>query len=280
VIGKRPWYQGIREIHDRHFLDSWEARVEAINQLYQLTGEHMLISHGAGVPMPWFNGDIQAVEPGRWVLVISLNHQIDRDGTELPMHQASGTSPEDAWWLQRRRMNLDRWYGHFFGPLARVAATALEEQVAREDESAFATNRMIFVEICPYASNRFNLSWPVIEQLLATDLGFRLASEVNHLLIEKGEPALVMVNGTGAIAMFQHLYAHSLEWREMRYDSCHTAQNGRKQKQLRHYCGSLQLGKKSIPVVGFPFLRTPSTHNSNQEVVLLGDHVSQCVRAQ
>ena len=280
MVDQAPWYQGIREIHDQHFHESWDERVAAINQRYRLTGEHMLVSHGAGVPMPWFNGDIEAIEPGNWVLVISLNHQIDRDGLEILSNKGTGVSPQDAWWHKRRKMNSERWYGQFFGPLARVAAVALGEQVLREDESPFATNRMIFVELCPYASNRFALGWPIVVELLESDLGFRLASQVNQLFIREGEPALVMINGSSAIDMVQHVYGDMLHWREVRYCSPDPPKEGGEPKRLRHYCGALHLEAKSVPVVGFPFLRTPMTHNSNHEIALLGDQIRECLRAQ
>ena len=274
------WYQGIRDIHDRHFHESWQERADAINQRFQLSRGHILLTHGPGVPMPWFNGDIHSVEPGHWVLVVSLNHQIDSHAPEASSRQDSESFAKEARWNDRRTLNTDRWYGRFFGPLTRVAAAAMQEHLTSEQEPAFATNRMIFVEICPYASSRFDLQWPVIEELLTSDPGFRLASEVNHLLIEKGEPGLVMVNGTSAIDVFQHLYANALKWREIRYDSCHPPREGRNQKRLRHYCGLLRIGKRPVPIVGFPFLRTPWTHNSNQEVALLGDHAFQCIRSQ
>lgn len=194
--------------------------------------------------------------------------------------RASGSSPEDAWWHQRRRMNSERWYGQFFSPLARVAAAALEENVAREDESEFATNRMVFVEICPYVSKRFALGWPIVAELLQSDLGFQLASQVNRLLVQEGDPALVMVNGSSAISMFEHLYGGDLQWREMLYDSCDAPRQGRKPKRLRHYCGALCFAGRRIPVVGFPFLRTPATHNSNAEVALLGSQALQCIHAE
>ena len=229
--------------------------------------------------MPWFNGDIESVTPGQWVLAVSLNHQVDSDPSGASPLGGCGSSVSDVWWKSRRTMNTDRWYGRFFSPLARVAAAATGQQLAKEKESEFATRRMIFVEICPYVSNRFNLDWPVIKELLETDLGFRLASEINHLLIEKGEPALVLVNGNSAIVMFRHLYANELELQEVRYDSCHPPKSDGKQKRLRHYCGSLHLGEKTIPVVGFPFLQTPMTHNSDQEVALLGAHAFRCTRS-
>jgi hypothetical protein len=279
MIEETHWYREIRDIHDGYFHESWQERVDAINERFQLSHEHMLLSHGPGIPMPWFNGDIHAVVPGRWVLVVSLNHQIDSNPPEASTRNAGDSDSKEAWWNDRRTMNTDRWYGRFFGPLTRVAAAAMEEHLTPEQESAFATNRMVFVEICPYASNRFSLEWPVIQELLESDLGFRLAFEVNRLLIEKGEPALIMVNGISALDMFKHMYTDMLEWQEICYDSCDIRPEGRRKKRLRHYCGSLRIGDKQTPVVGFPFLRTPSTHNSNQEVALLGDHVLQCIRS-
>jgi hypothetical protein len=227
--------------------------------------------------MPWFNGDIEVVEPGRWVLVISLNHHIDPDDQETSDRYASAKYTPDTYWDDRRTFNMNHWYRAFFGPLARVAAAALGERLTREQEPDFATNRMIFVEICPYSSQRFNMSWQAVEELLVTDLGFQRAAEVNHLLIEKGRPALVMVNGARAINMVEHLHADALTWRAVRYDSCDLPEEGRKQKRLMHYCGSLRLGSQTVPVVGFPFLRTARTHNSNAEVALLANHVCQCI---
>ncbi len=72
-----PWYSPIRAIHDEHFYDPWEERLAQINARYGLQGDHALLTHGPGLPPPWFNGDIEAVEPGKWVLVISLNPRID-----------------------------------------------------------------------------------------------------------------------------------------------------------------------------------------------------------
>jgi hypothetical protein len=191
----------------------------------------------------------------------------------------AGYTPQ-SYWDHRRTFNTGYWYRKFFGPLARVAAAALGEQLTRDQEPAFATNHMIFVEICPYGSQKFSLSWQTVAELLESNPGFQLAADVNRLLIERGRPALVMVNGVRSIDMFAHVHAAALTWRELRYPSCDLPRKRRKQKMLRHYCGSLDLGQYAVPVVGFPFLHTPATHNSNAEVALLASYVRQCVKDQ
>lgn len=280
LVGQTPWYQEIRDIHDRHFHDPWQERVDVINQRYRLSRQHMLFTPDPDGPFPWFNGDIEAVEPERWILVISLNHFVNPDAREAYDRSTSARYTPETYWDHRRTFNTQSWYRHFFGPLARVGAAALGEQLTREQEPTFATNRMIFVEMCPYGSQKFSLSWQTVEELLVTDLGFRLASDVNRLLIERGRPALVMVNGLRAIDMFEHVYADALTWRQVRYASCDLRKESGMPKRLMHYCGSLELGHYVVPVVGFPFLRTPATHNSNSEVALLARYVRQCVEDQ
>ena len=77
--GQTPWYQEIREIHDRHFHDDGRSALTPSTSGYALSGAHKLFTPDPGAPMPWFNGNIEAVEPGRWVLVISLNHYVNPD---------------------------------------------------------------------------------------------------------------------------------------------------------------------------------------------------------
>ena len=67
MIESPLWYDGIRAIHDRHFGDDWQERVNELNR--RLTGpQDFMLPHRA-YPPPWFNGDIERLEPGRWVLV-------------------------------------------------------------------------------------------------------------------------------------------------------------------------------------------------------------------
>lgn len=270
---REPWYTEIRAIHDRHFDDPWQERADEINRKYGLSGNDRLVAPIPGYPIPWFNGDIEQLEPERWALVVSLNHQIDPEKTEVREDARDhGTTP-DTYWNHWRRVNSTHFYRDFFGPLARVAAGGFGEQLTRDQESAFATERMIFVEICPYGSHQFRLPRTVIAELLAEDLGFQLAARVNHILMERGHPAFVLVNGGGALATFEILYGDQLSWRMIRYDSATIPREGAKRKRLWHRYGWLQIRDRRVPIIGFPFLRTRMTHNSNPELQQLANHI-------
>ncbi len=223
---REPWYSEIREIHDRHFRDHWQERANEIYHKYGLAGDDRLVTPVPGGLMPWFNGDIEQVEPGRWVLVVSLNHQINPEKIDAGAYDRDHGFTPDTYWNYWRRINSTSFYRDFFGPLARVAAGGLGEQLTKDQEPAFATDRMIFVEICPYGSHRFRLPRQVIAELLAEDLGFQLAARVNHIMMERGHPAIVLVNGGGAIATFEILYGDQLNWRTIRYDSVHAPREG------------------------------------------------------
>lgn len=279
MVEGTPWYQRIREIHDGHFHDPWQERADAINCRYQLSGSHRLVTHGPDIPLPWFIGDIEAVVPGRWVLAISLNHQVNPEAAYFRNRLGDPHPTADGYWDYCRTFNLQHCYRPFFGPLARVAATGLGQSLAKDQECAFAANQMIFAEICPYGSNRFQLGWPQIAELLAGDLAFQLAREVNRQLIELGRPALVMVNGVTAVETFERIHGEALKWDAVAYPSPDAPKPGKDRKQLWHRAGTLRSGHQTVPIVGFPFLRKPRTHNSNDEIALLGQLVRRCVES-
>jgi hypothetical protein len=273
----RPWYEDIRRIHDEHFDDPWQQHADDINHRYGLVGRHRLLTHGPDIPLPWFIGDIEAVVPGRWVLAISLNHQVNPDAPYFRSRLGEPHPTADSYWDYCRTFNLHHCYRPFFGPLARVAAAGLGQPLPKERECEFAANQMIFTEICPYGSNQFDLGWSEIEDLLSEDPGFQLAGEVNRLLIESGDPALIMVNGVAAVETFERIQGDALSWGELAHASPDAPRPGKNRKRLWHRCGALRSGTQSVPIVGFPFLRKPRTHNSNAEIAELGQSVRRCV---
>lgn len=272
------WYERVREIHDDHFQDPWQTRADEINACYGLSGPQMLLTHGPGVPLPWFLGDIEGIVPKRWVLAISLNHQVNPEAAYFRNRLGELHPTADGYWEYCRTFHSKHCYPRFFGPLAQVAAAGIGQKLQKHQACTFAASQMIFVEICPYGSNAFNLGWREIEKLLEYDLGFRLAREVNHLLIEAGQPALIMVNGMPAVDTFQRLQGELLAWSERRYESVDLPGIGKRRKSLRHWCGVLSVGRQRVPVVGFPFLRKPKTQNSNAEITQLGALVHDCVK--
>ena len=264
------WLDQLRRTFDEAFGFDWEGHIATLNARFRLTGEDAFSVHVPGLPPVWFNSDVEAIEPGRWALVVSLNPH-----TPPPGFYGTHHTP-DAYWTLWRTHNRDVfWYPTFYRPLVRVAAAAVGEAVPKERESDFATTRMVFTEIIPYASERFALRPEVVAELARTDPGVRIAAGINRLLIEGARPAVVLVNGKPAIADFAAVYGRGLRWEEERYPSAH-----RPEKPLWHRQGTFDPGGGPVPVAGFPFLRKPATHNANVEIDQLGRSIRAFIELQ
>ena len=200
------WLQAIRELHELHFSFDWYSHALALSHRYGLEGDDELKVNAPGLPPRWFSGDVEAIEPERWVLVVSLNPNYSKDGTDLQWFNQQAFDSE-GWWNHMRSHNRDWWYAPFFAPLVQVAVLALgEEEVQAGHRPEFATTRMVFLELCPYVSHRFWLPWETIDELSRTDTGFEIAATLRKILIEQGSPALVLVNGRSAMWDFERIY--------------------------------------------------------------------------
>ncbi len=259
----RAWLSQLRHIHDEAFAFDGDRHIAGLNERFGLTGDMELSVHVPGLPPVWFNGDVEAIEPNRWALVISLNPHTPPQG-----FYGQGHSP-DAYWNLWRTHNRDRyWYKQFYRGLALVAIAALGEKVPVDQEPDFATRRMVFTELIPYASRKFELDPDRVVELVRNDRGGATMARINRLLIEYARPTLILVNGNPGIKNFAAVYSDRLRWEEVRYPSVHQPT-----KTLRHFQGFVQVGSRTVPVIGFPFLRKPSTHNADIEVNQLGQLV-------
>jgi hypothetical protein len=271
MTASSEWLADLRKLHDKAFDFPWGAHVIALNEQYGFKGDKRLSLSIRGLPPVWFNGDLKAIEPGTWVLTISLNHQAD--------HYADFPLPggPEAAWRDYRVQNREHWYPQFFLPLVRLAATALGEHVptSLDAQKEFATTRMVFVELCPYASNKFSLSGNVIAELCRTDEGFKTAAQFNRILIEQAEPALILVNGAPSVKDFAEVHASKLDWQRVSYASFSNPA-----RKLWHYQGWYRSDSRKIPVVGFPFLGKSSTHNSNADRARLAALIQAFVRGE
>ena len=258
----RPWISELRRIHDENFTFDWDGHVRSVNERLQLSGRDQfgLIP---GLPPAWFVGDVAAVTPEHWVLVVSLNQARDSDGDSWHLAQ---NYTRQTFWDHWRWLHRDWWEPKFYRRLLRLASAALGEDVHEEQEASFATTRMVFAELCPYPSESFALSASDLDELVRDDVGFRLAAEVQRVLINEGRPALVILNGTGTLRSFTELYGEDLELRERRYSSI-----SRPEKTLWHEEGRYTTDRWSVPILGIPFLGKPQTHNSYDEVDQLGE---------
>ena len=111
--------------------------------------------------------------------------------------------------------------------------------------------------------------------MLEEDRGFSIAKQVRQLLLNEAKPALVLVNGNAAIGQFEEASGASLTWEQVSYDS-----ESKQTKSLWHRQGSIDAGSRKVPIIGFPFLRTPSTHNSSVEIYQLGARIGDFIKNQ
>ena len=259
------WSDRLRQIFDESFQVDWESHLASLNESLGLGPESRFAVSIPGLPPFWFNGDVEGLVDAPWTLVVSLNHQV---GTYRD------PPTEESYWEFCRLHNQKHWYPRFFRPLVRVAATCLGETVAADEEPEFASRRMVFVELCPYASQGFSLPTPVVEELARSETGFQTAAQITAILIDEARPHLLLVNGASALANFHALYGPRLaEWDKRAYAS---ASSGRK---LWHEQGILRGPAGDLPVIGFPFLKKPRTHNSNVEIDQLGTAGREFVRS-
>lgn len=243
----------------------WKATADAINSQLGLRGDSALRPSIAGLPPIWFQGDVERIQPGEWVLVMSLNHQVASDD------EYADVTRDTLWDLQRLH-DRDHWYEAFNGPLARVAATAMGMNPDDIDVAAYASEHVVFTELCPYASKSFALDANTIAHLVKIDPAFQTAAWVRRILLEHARPSLVLVNGSGGLESFAVVYREQFEWQSpaREYLSVDDPQPGRLRRRLWHQEGVYRATAGLIPVIGFPFLRKPRTHNSYCELAQLG----------
>ena len=259
------WVRELREIHDSNFGGDWGEHVGALNRRLGLSGPDELALPAPTLAPVWFAGNVEALPAREWVLVVSLNQRRQR-GDE-PWHEAQRYTAE-SYWEHWRWLNRDYWHPRFYRRLVRLAAAGLGVDVQQDHESDFATNRMAFIELCPYSSEQFRIGGERLRELAEEDLGFRVAARVRQLLIEEAHPAVVLFNGMSAIEDFEVLHAPDVDWDEQRYPSV-----AQPEKSLWHKQGFYAGTGEPVPVVGFPFLGKPRTHNGYDEIYQLGGMV-------
>lgn len=250
----------------------WNAHLAELNARFNLGPDYYFSMHGPGEPPTFFNGDVDALQPGRWVLVVSLNpHQVK--GVKAPLESqfdqrfATLAAYWDFW--RTYNYNTKTWYASFYRPLVHVAAGALGEEVPQNAEPAFATTRMLFLELCPYYSPRFGLHPQKVADLVECDHGFRIAHDILHIAAGKGQPALILVNGNAAIASLDASEGSHVKWS----DDTRYLSESKQGKWLHHREGVYITAHGPVPIAGFPFLRTMHGHNSYEEIAQLTSHL-------
>ena len=274
-----PWYQPIRDTHNRYFRGpdpqtTWQEHLAALNGRYasQLGGRH-LMNNAPSLPPPWFIGDIERVRDNPWVLIISINPKIDATDTDRMQEYLDRAFTPDTYWDECRLFQETRhWNQGFVSAFARLAAMGLGEDPPTGERALrrFATDRILFVEACPYASDGSPLDEKLTVLLSHTDPGFKIAADVRRQLIERGRPRFFLVNGIPAGKALESTDRGRIHVERQGYVSV----DGNRRW---HTIGRSATPSGDVPFVGFPFLRRSNTHNSLTERDELGKRIAAYV---
>ena len=196
--------------------------------------------------------------------MISLNQK---------QHDAGRGYTAQTYWDHWRFLNRDDWWPRFYRRFVRLASAALGTAVSLEEERHFATSSIVFVELCPYSSHEWRFQDEDVARLLREDRGFQIKSKVRQILVDYAHPALVMINGKPALSALEHAEGDRFQFGARTvYPSV-----PKPEKPLWHREGTVRTSNDSVPLLGFPFLRTRSTHNSYAEIDQLGEHARALV---
>jgi len=256
----KPWVEPIREIFRKAAGFDWDPHLEAVSDAFGLRDKERFKTTFVRTAPILFQGMLEALEPGDWTLVVSLNHQLmNEEDRQKP--------PPDFWSYCQTGVGTPRLYVRFFRPLIRIASTIGDEPV-EPSETDYARRKMVFAELCPYASQTFRLDRAQFSEFARTDPGCKWQAEVVRILISQAQPRVILLNGNQTIDDFEAVYGPELageqeggNWTGDRYESTH-----RPGKNLWHLYAGLKTTWGVCPVVAFPFLRTMSSHNATSEI--------------
>lgn len=142
--------------------------------------------------------------------------------------------------------------------------------MSREAFAEFATSRMCFIEICPYASGAFGAEHAELIGQLEGDTGFKLNSRFREEIVGNGQPAVILANGNRVVEDFEKVDGQ-VSWTSKRY-----ASEDEQVALLRWSPGTYQLPSGSnVPIVGFPFLNKAKSANSHGEYGQLGRKIER-----
>ena len=260
--GVESWVHELRQLHDASFGVDWDAHLAALNRKFGFRDESGFRLPGTRCPPGWFNGDVESLSSGAWTLVISINPGAN---PVSPDWYERHNTPEELWrhWRTYNR-DIVRTQSDFFPRLVQVARGILGD-FSDGDPSDYATERMLFVELIPYASAK----WPprrvqpgqkfderAISDFLHDDPGVAICRRIIELVLESAR--LVLLNGRPAALTVPRAVPGLADVRRVEYQSAY-----RPTKRLWHLEG---LTSGGAVVMGFPLLRSIRGHNANVEI--------------
>jgi len=75
--GRPGWIERLRALQLESFELDRESNLQRLNVKLQLPTESRFSLAVPAAPPPLFNGDVEAIRPGHWALIVSLNHQLE-----------------------------------------------------------------------------------------------------------------------------------------------------------------------------------------------------------
>jgi hypothetical protein len=271
VRQKSPWWKPIKMLDAwAHEID-WEAHISALNQSYGFKGKQELSTSIKGWPPAWFTGNMEALQPDKWVLVVSIN-----PARPISSHYGN-INKRNSWhfWCEHNR-DPRRWDKHhpFFPRLANLARNALPNEVAVLDDATITSDHMLFLEFCPYASvgEPFQ-SWagPGRAQEVANgDIGFAINRQIRHLAFLHGRPRIALVQGAYPAYDVKDFQCPSLS-QQMLFIG---------ETEMKVWQGSFHGANGAVPILGFPFLAAQTTLQLEPRMNALGRHIRMLVEAK
>lgn len=272
------WYAEIQETSREYFGRDWQPNLDRLNTEFGLRAdlELELMTVAPGLPPAWFNGNIAQVPENNWILVVSHNPHINHLDEDTKAWYQAKHFDADEWWDYWSTFNRDSPHrnGNFTRPLARLAARAIGEPDAGLDYFRFAFERMVFAEACPYASNKWKLDSKSTRRLMEQDdTGIQFAKRIMKILVDRGFPRLILVQGKVVLEDFETVMGDHLKWHPT--DPYPAIMSQQAEKTFRHHEGVVATRGRMVPTFGFPKLGVRGGRQAHVDIDYLGDRITE-----
>lgn len=260
------WWRSVKALDDWAHGYDWKKHLDGLNRKYILTGERELVLSVEGWPPAWFTGNIEALRPRQWMLVVSLN-----PARPSPDHYA-GRTGDDSWafWCDHNR-DSSFWNKKtkFFPQLAELARRALPPHLSTLDDETITSDYMLFLEFCPYASTEYPIpNWDKAngaKSLADSDIGFAINRQIRHLAFHHGQPLVALVQGGHARSDVEDFQCPGLSKPASSIDL------GGLKVSTGRYVG----WHGQVPILGFPFINARNTLTRDERIALLGAEIAR-----
>lgn len=266
---KHAWWESVKALDDwAHALD-WPTHLEKLNELRGLGDDRRLKLSIEGWPPAWFTGNIEALRPRNWVLAVSLN-----PASPSPDHYGDYESSNSWDFWRNHNRDSNHWNNRtkFFPRLAELARTALPAPASDFDNETIASDYMLFLEFCPYASQSYPFDkWDKLggaQGVADSDVGFAINRQIRQIAFLHGQPLLALVQGGHSrndVKDFQSPYMTEKVI-------------GEGDEQLNVWTGEFHGANGSVPILSFPFFTAPTSLKLEIRMNLLKSEIQNLLR--